>query len=265
MCTVLLAWRPGHAWPLLLGGNRDEMRDRPWSPPGRHWPDRPEVVGGLDRTAGGSWLALGDTGVVAVALNREGTLGPAPGKRSRGELVLDAAEHGDAIDAVTALTDIDPAAYRPFNLVVADDRDAFWLRSLGTEGRRVEAFPLPDGISMLTGHDLDDPGSRRIVRHRARLAQSALPEPDRGAAGWSPWIALLAARDRDPDDDKGRSAMCIETATGFATVSSALVALPDTRRGDRSPVFLFASGSPDRAAFEAVDRSPSARERAPRG
>ena len=41
MCTVVILRRPGHDWPLLLAGNRDEMKGRPWKPPARHWPDRP--------------------------------------------------------------------------------------------------------------------------------------------------------------------------------------------------------------------------------
>ncbi|MGY9055065.1 MAG: NRDE family protein, partial [Alphaproteobacteria bacterium] len=36
MCTVVILRRPGHAWPLLMAANRDEMRGRAWSPPGRH-------------------------------------------------------------------------------------------------------------------------------------------------------------------------------------------------------------------------------------
>ena len=45
-CLVILR-RPGHDWPLILAANRDEMIDRPWQPPARHWPDRPEVLAGL--------------------------------------------------------------------------------------------------------------------------------------------------------------------------------------------------------------------------
>src|ERR1700685_676462 len=56
MCTLILLRRPGHDWPVIVGANRDEMKARPWRPPGRHWPDRPEVVAGLDELAGGSWL-----------------------------------------------------------------------------------------------------------------------------------------------------------------------------------------------------------------
>ena len=65
MCSVIVLHRPGHNWPLLWASNRDEMADRPWSPPARHWPDRTEVVAGRDDLAGGSWLGINDAGVIA--------------------------------------------------------------------------------------------------------------------------------------------------------------------------------------------------------
>jgi uncharacterized protein with NRDE domain len=128
MCTLVLLRRPGHpAWPLVLAANRDELRSRPAAPPARHWPDRPHVVAGLDRLGGGTWLGVNDDGLAAAVLNRRGSLGPEPGKRSRGELVLDALDHAEAYIAADALAALDPAAYRPFNLVVADAIDAFLL------------------------------------------------------------------------------------------------------------------------------------------
>ena len=69
--------------------------------------------------------------MVAAVLNRRGTLGPEPGKRSRGELVLEALDHAEATRAADALRALDPAAYRPFNLIVADAVDAFWIRHAG--------------------------------------------------------------------------------------------------------------------------------------
>src|ERR671934_2012679 len=102
MCSVVILRRPGHDWPVLLAANRDEMNDRPWLPPGRHWPERPWVVAGLDQQAGGSWLGLNDHGLLAGVMNRAGSLGPAAGKRSRGELVLEALDHADALEAAKA-------------------------------------------------------------------------------------------------------------------------------------------------------------------
>ena len=188
MCSIVILRQPGATFPLILAGNRDEMAGRPWKAPARHWPDRPDLIGGIDELAGGSWLALNDTGVVAVVLNRMGTLGPEDGKRSRGELVLDALDYADAADAARAMVHLDPAAYRPFNLVVADNRDAFWL-TLREGAKRIVAERIPDGLSMVTANDLNDdverphpvlppavrpcPGARSGKRRLARLGKAA--------------------------------------------------------------------------------------------
>jgi uncharacterized protein with NRDE domain len=143
MCTLVILRRPGHDWPLILAANRDEMIDRPWQPPARHWPDRPQVLAGLDELAGGTWLGLNDDGVVAAVLNRRGSLGPEDGMRSRGELVLEALDHAEAEAAAGALMHLDPRAYRSFNLVIADAENCYWLRNRGVEGPgRIEVgFP----------------------------------------------------------------------------------------------------------------------------
>src|SRR5271163_1921283 len=160
MCTLVILRRPEHAWPVVIGANRDEMIDRPAKPPGRHWPDRTEIVAGLDLLAGGSWLGLNDWGVAAAVLNRHGSLGPAAGQRSRGELVLEALDHADAVAAAAALTHLDPAAYRTFNLIIADNRDAFWLRHAGPG--RIEARPLADGLSLIAAGDLNETETPRL-------------------------------------------------------------------------------------------------------
>ena len=83
MCTLVCLRRPDHPWPVLIAANRDEHRGWRSAPPARHWPDRPQVVAGLDVAGGGSWLGINDDGLVAAVMNRTGTLGAQPGKRSR--------------------------------------------------------------------------------------------------------------------------------------------------------------------------------------
>ena len=106
--------------------------------------------------AGGSWLGINDHGLIAAVLNREGTLGPQSDKRSRGELVLEALDHAEAGDAAGALADLQPDAYRPFNLVLADPRTAYWLRH-GGDGE-IRVHPIPAGLHMLASSELDDFG-----------------------------------------------------------------------------------------------------------
>ena len=246
MCTLIILRRPGHDWPLVLAANRDEMAGRPWKPPARHWPDREEVVGGIDLESGGSWLARNDHGVVAAILNRAGSLGPAPGKRSRGELVLDALDHADAGAAAVALADLDPGAYRPFNLVVADNTSAWWLAAR-EHARSIVVERVPEGLSILTAHDMNDMTSSRVARYLPLFRDAAAPDPETG--DWTAWQALMASRETD-DDYFG--AMNIVTGGGFGTLSSSLIALPSPEATDPRGQWLFADGGPGEAAYEAV-------------
>lgn len=249
MCTVVILRRPKHPWPVIIGANRDEMTDRPWKPPARHWPDRIDVVAGLDELAGGTWMGLNDSGVVACILNRHGSLGPAPGKRSRGELVLEALDHGDASDAAAALRDIDPTAYRPFNMVIADNRDAWWL-ALAGPGRAPRLERIPEGLSMFTAHDRNDVSDPRIAAYLPRFGAAAPPAPD--ANEWESWRSLLASTDAAA----GVRAMSFQTDSGFGTSSSSLLALPSPEAvfgpEKKRPQWLFAPGPPQSTAFEAV-------------
>ena len=250
MCTVVVLRRPDHDWPILLAANRDEMADRPWRPPARHWPDRPNVRAGIDELAGGTWLGVNDEGIVAGILNRHDSLGPDSRLRTRGELVLEALDHADAADAVAALADLDGRSYRSFNMVVADNRDAYWLRSLGpTAGGRAEIHELPAGLAMLTAHDIDDSASARTRTYLPRFREA--PAPDPGAGDWAPWEKLLAGREHAPDADAGE-AMTVVTDFGFGTLSSSLIALPGMHRDGARPVYRFAASRPGEAAYRAV-------------
>jgi len=274
MCTVVVLRRPEAPWPLLLAANRDELSSRPWRPPARHWPERPDVTASLDVEAGGSWLGINDDGVVAAVLNRVGSLGPAAGKRSRGELVLEALDHADASAAAAAMVDLDPEAYRPFNLLIADSRDAFWLRHGGglpafgfrtssgawqevdaawmpgtgapkpTLRTPITCEPLPEGYAMLTARDLNDPASARVRHHLPQFERAGAPDP--AAGKWDNWIRLLGQR-AAPGEEPG-DAMNIVTNGDFGTVCSSLVALP----AFGAPIMKFAAGRPDEVEFETV-------------
>lgn len=253
MCTLVILLRPGHEWPVIIGANRDEMTNRPWSPPARHWQERPHVVAGRDDLAGGSWLGLNDHGIVAGIMNRMNTLGPQTGKRSRGELVLEALDHADARTAAEALADLDGNAYRAFNMVIADNRDAFWLRHRGQEGGRgiVEVRPLPPGYSMLTAHDRNDTVNSPRIRHFLPVVE-ATPAPDPDSGDWAAWERLMGIRAPAGSDDPG-DGLTVEYPSGFATLSGSLIALPAP--GTRKPVWRFARGLPDRVPYENLDLS----------
>ncbi|MBF0165295.1 MAG: NRDE family protein [Magnetococcales bacterium] len=243
MCILVILRRPEHpCWPLLIGANRDEMRHRPWAPPGAHWVDQPDILGGLDRIGQGTWLALSRWGVVATVLNRTGTLGGQPGKRSRGALPLLALEGRTAREGVErVVTRVDPGGYQACNLVVADRRDAFWIvldpERIGSGGMAVAE--VPGGISILSSGDLNDTAQVRSAAHLPRFREAPIPRPEVG--DWSGWRALLGNREPVVAGQQN-SAMCFQLASGFGTVSSSLIALSGDGGVGR---WLFAPGSPD--------------------
>jgi uncharacterized protein with NRDE domain len=256
MCTLVILRRPDHPWPVVIGANRDEMIGRPALPPARHWPDRPEIVAGLDRLAGGSWLGINDWGVAAAVLNRHGSLGPAPGQRSRGELVLEALDHPDAVAAAEALSHLDPAAYRTFNLIVADNRDGYWLRHADTG--KIEVRPLKDGLSIVAAGEVDDLRTRRLELAAPCFRDAAPPDPDRD--DWRDWEALLS-NDESPPGEPPDSALRFRLPHGYGTVSSALIALPEANAGQRKPRFRYAQWQPQPLPWSDVSLAAPVRRR----
>lgn len=106
--------------PLRLLGVRDELTDRPWRPPARHWPGLP-LIGGIDDQAGGTWLAVNPAiPRVACLLNARGTFADPAARRSRGELPLRAAADGPGVLGELAGDPAVLAAYDPFILICAD-------------------------------------------------------------------------------------------------------------------------------------------------
>lgn len=247
MCTVVVLRRPEHDWPLLIAANRDEMLERPSLAPARHWPDRPEVVAGQDELSGGSWLGVNDHGIVAAILNRTGSLGPLAEKRSRGELILEALDHADARDAAEALGDVDPNAYRTFNLVIADNRDAYWIAARDG-ARRVSVEEIPAGLSIFTSADRNDITKPRVEAYLPLFEAATPPDPETG--DWAPWIPLMGDRTGASRDEP----MCIVSDYGYGTVSSSLIGVPQPKPGAK-PRWLFAAGRPDITPYEPISLS----------
>ena len=87
MCLIVVGWHAHTDFPLLVAANRDEFHARPTAPAAR-WPGAPQVIGGRDLEAGGTWLGITDSGRFAAVTNvREP--GMAAGKHSRGQLTRD--------------------------------------------------------------------------------------------------------------------------------------------------------------------------------
>jgi|TARA_B110000967_G_C18901199_1_gene575282 hypothetical protein len=250
MCSIVILKQSDSEWPVIIGANRDEMIQRKSLPPARHWEEQKYIVAGKDVEAGGTWLGVNDYGLVAAVLNRMNTLGPLENKRSRGELVLDALEHADASEALNAIVDIEKDSYRGFNMVIADNTNAYWVKC-DEGGQQIEYFDIPDGLSMITAYDRNDMSSDRIKTYLNQFSIASTPDPTNN--DWTDWELLLGSS--YSKSDSPLSAMCIKTEMGFETVSSSLIALPsiDPNLSLKKPIFRFCPSSPDITPFQEIE------------
>jgi hypothetical protein len=242
MCTVLLRFRPGESWPLLMAAVRDEFVEREWDPPAAHWNGPAAgLLGGRDRTVGGTWMAVDpDPARPAVAALLNGVRRPLPDgppRPTRGTLVLDALGRGQ-LPEPAMIKDHDG-----FHLLLATPtRAEVW--SWNGEDLAHQTLTAGDHIVVNLGIDAaQDP----LIPHFAPLLE-ALPDPDLSSdlppgEAWEPWTDLLRGDGLADDDPRALVVRRELEGRHYGTTSASLVAL--------SPGAL-------RYDFNADPRNPSA-------
>ena len=197
MCTLIIGRDILGPGSVVLAANRDERPDRDSEAP-VVLAEIPRVVGGRDRVAGGTWLAVREACALVAVLNRPDPQrdAPPPGRRSRGLLALDVAtvpsdyalETGTADERREALERMrarcgsglaraalsrafaslwaDP--YAPFSLLYADAEGAWVVSQEGADAPRFRT--VPGGWHVITHADLDDESEPRTARLLYELA-----------------------------------------------------------------------------------------------
>ncbi len=161
MCLLVIAVNQHPELPLIVAGNRDEFHARP-TQDAHWWPDQPELLGGRDLQAGGTWLAINRRGRFAAVTNYRDAQREQQRLQSRGQLVTDFLGGGDA--PISHVAAIDGERYGGFNLVVAERESAAYLSNRGAPARALQA-----GLYGLSNATLDDPWTK-VTRSKAKLA-----------------------------------------------------------------------------------------------
>jgi uncharacterized protein with NRDE domain len=234
VCT-LLVWKNRHPdYPIVVAANRDEFEGRPASDPMR-LSEHPLVVGGRDESAGGTWLALSEHGIIVALTNRRGAGRHDPAKRSRGRLVLELAQRATLDDIESTMRAQDTSAYNPFALLAMDINAGFAAQA-GDDGLTI--VPLSDGVHAVTNWSLDDqnhPKSRRALSLAsatdiAQLDDLSLVER----------LHLLLS-DHAPGERGNDGGLCVHRPDErYGTRSSAVILL-DRAGGAR---FFYSNGHP---------------------
>lgn len=228
MCLVVAAVDASDRYELLFAANRDERHGRPTAAAG-WWPDAPNLFGGRDLVARGTWLGVDRAGRLAAVTNfREANPSPAP--QSRGALPVDYLRAHRSIDEFAAALEGRSRTYGPFSLLLREGGELRYLSN------RAPAQDLGTGVHALSnaayGVEWPKVRSSRAGMERALGSREPLDE----------LFALLA--ERSPATDAEERYMRSHFIDGpiYGTRSSTVVLI------ERDGVLTFAERSFDASA-----------------
>jgi hypothetical protein len=247
MCLLAVQYRLVPEAPILVAANREEFYNRPSQVPSIQ-SGKPRVLSGLDLQAGGTWLGVNQHGLFVAVCNRPKMI-PVPAPRSRGTLCREMLRAGSARKAMDmAMDELSTGRYEGCNFVAVDVESGWAIHG----GDEVEAVELPEGLSVISSMDLNDPRDERGRMARRLLTLQTLDSPVKFLAVAS----KVFARAPSPP---GRPSMVLR-GSEKGTVSSTLLALG---KKPRDAIYQFAAGSPDETKYE--DFSPLLRDILSRG
>jgi uncharacterized protein with NRDE domain len=195
MCLIVVGWRVHPDYPLVVAANRDEFYARPTAALGR-WPEAPEIIGGRDLEAGGTWLGISESGRFAAVTNvREP--GMVKGEQSRGALTKGFLS--TRLSAAEYVAKIDGSQYSGFNLLLGDGEHLIYCSNRDGKPRL-----LTPGIYGLSNHLLDSPWPK-LVAARERFAKALPRLPDESA-----FFELLADQTIVADENLPRTGVPME-------------------------------------------------------
>lgn len=151
MCLIFLSLNNHPSYKLIVAANRDEFYQRQTAP-ADFWADQPNIVGGRDLEASGTWMGMNKNGRISMVTNYRDLKNLKQQAPSRGALVSDYLI-GEELPE-TYLKKIEPqaSAYNGFNLLVGDSHSLYYLSNYKEGVHRLES-----GIYGLSNALLDTP------------------------------------------------------------------------------------------------------------
>ena len=242
MCTLAIYWKATRDYAVVVAANRDEFLDRPAGDPTTLL-ENPQVVGGKDLKAGGTWLGINEHGVVAGLLNRRAENGGNPNARSRGLLTLDALRCRTSADAAQYAGNQRGADYNPFNLLIVSPDEAFVAYNRGAS---IEVVALKPGLHLLSNLDVNDFECPKISASYGKFAELGnAPEFQRDPLFHRAALGrLLADHNTQLDSRSGRpNALCLHLEN-YGTRSSSMIFMRGAGTEVTEVAHYFAPGPP---------------------
>lgn len=149
MCLVFFSVSNHPNYKLILAGNRDEFYNRRTAA-ACFWDDHPDILGGRDLEAGGTWLAMNKAGKIALVTNYRDPQNIDPKAPSRGQLVSDYLISNESPAEYLKTISTNGNKYNGFNLI-AGDPTRLWYYS----NYKKDIEKLEPGFYGLSNHLLE--------------------------------------------------------------------------------------------------------------
>ncbi len=119
MCLIAFAWDMHPKYKLILAANRDEFYNRPTAKAG-FWEDQPNILGGRDLKAGGTWMTITKDGKFAAVTNYRDLSNIREDATSRGEIPTDFVKGDFNPEKYIQTLHEHSEDYNGFNVLVSD-------------------------------------------------------------------------------------------------------------------------------------------------
>lgn len=234
MCLILFALQAHPNYPVVIAANRDEFIKRP-AHKAHWWAYFPDVLGGIDLEAGGTWLGVTRTGRFTALTNVRDLKNINPDAPSRGELTYKFLTQQSTEDQFGGLLERRKALYNGFNILWGNlaKRELFWFSNYGQGEKQIA-----DGVHGLSNALLDTPWYK-VEEGKARLQavlEASIQEQLSPKELTSSLLAMLQDRTR-PDDSR-----LPDTGVGIEwerQLSSLFIHAPEREYGTRCSTVLL--------------------------
>ena len=223
MCLIVFAINAHPEYKLVLAANRDEFYERP-TLAADYWSDHPQILGGRDKKAGGTWMAMHTSGRFAAVTNYRDLKNIRADAKSRGALPTDYLLTDQTSAGYLSQVREAGQAYNGFNLLVFDGKTIAHLSNYENEINEKE-----EGVYGLSNALLDTPWPkveklkeefRSIIKSDFRHADLLSILADKSLAADEALPDTGVGYDRE----KMLSAICIRSAN-YGTCCSTVVTI----------------------------------------
>lgn len=206
MCTILFAYKTHPEYPLIFLGNRDEFKNRP-SMSAHFWEEHPNVFGGRDLIACGTWTGITRGGRLAFITNHRQIPLKRDVPKSRGALTGEFLSGEETPMNFLERIQKEHTDYAPFNLVVGN-LEALWFYSNIED----KIKPIKPGIHGLSNGFLDTPW------YKVEKGKRRLEEQIDGALSVEDLFEILNDNEVPPDDLLPRTGISIELERTLSSI-----------------------------------------------